>query len=154
MTKPAPMTVSVKAGSPATALSGMRFVTEGVIVMVRALEVRFVGAGFNTETEAVPTVAVSVPEIDAVSLVEFTKVVDLLVPFHRTFAPLTKPTPSNVKVKPLPPTLAVDGERLVINGFTVRLLDVDVPPPGAGLKTVTANTPALAMSDAESKAVN
>ena len=38
--------------------------------------------------------------------------------------------------------------------LTVRLLTADVPPPGAGLKTVIGNTPALTISADVSEAVN
>lgn len=154
LTKPAPVTVNVKSGSPPTAVSGVRFRTAGVTVTLLGLEVRLVGVEFKTVTEKIPTAAMSDEEIDAVNLVELTKVVDLLVPFQRTFEPLIKPAPFTVRVNPLPPTLTTTGERLVMDGFTVRLLAADKPPPGLGLKTVTGNRPAFAMSLAVSEVVS
>ena len=56
-----------------------------------------------------------------------------------------------------PPAIAVLGEILVSDGgglVTVKASAVDVPPPGAGVKTVIENVPAEAMSDAGIVAVN
>lgn len=137
LTKPAPVTVSVKSGSPPTEVSGVRFKSAGVTVTLLVLDTRLVGDGFKTDTEKIPTATMSEDEIEAVNLVKLTKVVDLLVPFQRTFEPLTNPVPLTVSVNPLPPTLTTAGARLVIDGFTVRLFAADKPPPGLGLKTVT-----------------
>jgi len=72
---------------------------------------------------------------------------------------LTKLVPLSVNSKaPLPPTTWA-GERVVIDGTgfgptTVSVVELEVPPPGAGLKTVTAGVPALATSAAVMAAVN
>jgi len=127
--KPTPVTVSVKFGSPTTAVRGARLVTAGVTRTLLALETRLVGVGFSTVTGYDPTLAMSPDFIDAVSLVAFTKVVDLLLPFQRTLEPLTKPVPFTVNVKLLPPTLTALGETLVMEGLTLRLLAAEAPPP-------------------------
>ena len=64
-----------------------------------------------------------------------------------------KPEPLTVRLKAAPPTVALDGERLVMVGPEFDALMVkadaeDVPPPGVGLNTVTWAVPALAMSAA------
>src|SRR5437667_9495089 len=84
-----PVTVSVKAAPPPTAVFGDRELSVGlafgvVIVNVCALEVPPPGVGLNTVTDAVPAVAMSFAEICARSSVLLTKVVVRLVPFHRT----------------------------------------------------------------------
>ena len=57
-----------------------------------------------------------------------------------------------------PPTVAVLGEMLASDGsavvVTVKVSAVEVPPPGVGVKTVTDNVPAEAMSDAGIVAVS
>jgi hypothetical protein len=92
--------------------------------------------------------------IEAVNWVELIKVVDLAFAFQRTFEPLTNPAPLTVRVKPAPPALTAVGNKVLMNGFTVRLRAADVPPPGAGLKTVIAGVPALTISAAVIEAVN
>ena len=56
-----------------------------------------------------------------------------------------------------PPAVAVLGDTLVSIGggtVTVKTRGVEVPPPGAGLKTVIESTPAAATSDAGIAAVS
>jgi hypothetical protein len=82
--------------------------------------------------------------------------VTLLFPLKLTVAPLTNPFPFTVKVKAAPPRIVLEGERDVIVGrglFTTKGEFPDVPPPGAGLVTVTLKDPAAAMSDAVIAAV-
>jgi hypothetical protein len=57
LAKPVPLTVNVKAGSPATAVSGARFVTDGVTVTLLAFEVSVVGVEFWTVMGKIPTLA-------------------------------------------------------------------------------------------------
>jgi hypothetical protein len=57
LANPVPLTVSVKAGSPTTAVSGVRFVIEGVTVTLLALEVSMVGVEFWTVMGNIPTPA-------------------------------------------------------------------------------------------------
>ena len=59
-----------------------------------------------------------------------------------------------VILNPRSPALTVVGEIVVIVGLTARLTALEVPPPGAGLKTVIGKVPAEAMSAARIVAVN
>jgi len=154
LTKPLPVTVSVNAGPPTTAFIGLRFPREGIAVMLTALETKLAGAGVRTVIGYVPTLAISAARIEAVSLVEFTKVVDLLTPLKRTTVPVTNPVPLTVSVKAISPARTVGGEIVVIDGFTTRLTALEVPPPGAGFKTVIGTLPELTMSVARIAAVN
>jgi hypothetical protein len=55
-----------------------------------------------------------------------------------------------------PPTAAVDGLRLVVAGtglLMVKVCELEVPPPGAALYTVTCAVPAVAVSTAVISAV-
>ena len=83
------------------------------------------------------------------------------VPFHLTTEPATKSLPVAVRVKAAPPVDAEVGERLVRVGtgllvapVTLKVAAAVVPPPGAGVKTVTETVPAMAMSDAGTAAVS
>src|SRR5262249_7669462 len=67
------------------------------------------------------------------------------------------PVPLSVSVKDGPPAETEFGLKLVSVGtglLTVNVTLLDVPPPGAGLKTVTCAVPATAMSPAGICAVN
>ena len=78
-----------------------------------------------------------------------TKVVGRSLPFQRTTELLTKFVPVMVRVNPPLPVTTVAGLMLLIvgNGFVmVKVAVLDVPPPGAGLKTVTFAVPAVATS--------
>jgi hypothetical protein len=68
-----------------------------------------------------------------------------------------KLVPFTIRVKAAPPTVALDGESVVTVGaglFTVNGELPEVPPPGAGLVTVTLNVPAVAISAAVMDAVS
>jgi hypothetical protein len=74
-----------------------------------------------------------------------------LEPFQRTTEVEMKLAPLTVSVNPAPPAVAEVGLMLVMfgTGFAAVIVNVtefEVPPPGDGLKTVTAALPALAMS--------
>src|SRR5579864_9748801 len=89
--------------------------------------------------------------ICAVRTVALVNEVVRLVPFHCTVDPETNPVPLTVNVKVAPPTVAVEGESVVIvgsGGLIVKVAALEVPPPGAGFTTVTCPLPALAMSAA------
>ena len=79
-------------------------------------------------------------------------------PFHCTVEVLTKFVPFTVRVKPTPPAMALVGEVVVIVGTGLLIVKVagvgEVPPPGAGLTTVTEDVPADAMSVAGIVAVS
>lgn len=115
------------------------------------------GDGLFTTTKAVPEVSRSAAEIDAVSWLEFTKVVGLLEPFQLTVAPLTKLVPLTVRVKAEPFTRALVGLSEVITGVGLLIVNVtgdEVPPPGVGVNTVIAAVPPEVMSDAGIDAVS
>ena len=126
-------------------------------VKVCALEVPPPGVELNTVTEAVPVAAMSAAVIAAVNWVEETNVVVRFDPFQRTLEPATKLLPLTVSVNAGPPAFAVAGLRLVVVGtglLIVKVRELEVPPPGAGLNTVTEAVPATAMSAAVITAVN
>lgn len=78
-------------------------------------------------------------------------------PFHRTVEPLTNPVPLTVSVNAAPPAMDEAGLRPVVAGTGLLIKKVwvlDVPPPGAGVNTVTWAVPAVAMSAADMAAVS
>jgi hypothetical protein len=86
--------------------------------------------------------------------VPLTKVVVRAAPFQFTTDPFTKPLPLTDRVKAAVPAVALDGDRLLMVGtglgaLTVNVDPAEVPPPGAGLNTVTCAVPALAISVVE-----
>ena len=122
-----------------------------------ALDVPPPGAGLKTVTDAVPVSAMSAAVIDAVICVALTYVVVRFDPFHRTTELGTNLDPSTVMVKPDPPAVALDGLRLVIPGtglLIAKFSVLEIPPPGAGLYTVTDAVPAVAISDVSIPVVN
>ena len=146
--------------------SGVRFCEAGADEMAsdRAADVPPPGAGFNTVTCAVPAVATSAAAMDAVRRVALTKLVLRLAPFQRTVEPAMKFEPSTVRVKPALPAVALagaiedsSGNGLLASGAVALIANVstvELPPPGAGLKTDTWAGPAAAMSPAVMAAVN
>jgi len=69
-----------------------------------------------------------------------------------TTEPETNPLPLTVIVDPMDPTITVAGEIADTTGaglLTVNVEEVEVPPPGAGLVTVTVALPAVATSEAD-----
>ena len=122
-----------------------------VIVNVTEFEVPPPGDGLRTMTAALPALAMSVAEIDAVSWLALTNVVERFEPFQRTMDVEMKLLPLTVSVKPVPPAVAEVGLMLVMlgTGFAAAIVNAtefEVPPPGDGLKTVTAALPELTMS--------
>ena len=147
-----PLTARVNATDPAVALVGeiVAIVGDGLLtVKVSGVDAPAVGAGFVTVTLNVPAAAMSAAVIDAVSCVALTNVVVLAVPLNFTIAPLINPEPLTVSVNAAPPAVALVGKSVAIVGtglFTLNIEFPEVPPPGAGLVTVTLNVPAVAMS--------
>jgi hypothetical protein len=94
----------------------------------------------------------------AVTFMELTNVVVRGLPFHCTTELLTKLVPLTVNVNAPEPALAVVGEIDVVVGtglFTVNATEFEVPPPGAGLVTVTPGVlPGVITSLARIAAVN
>src|SRR2546427_7669101 len=79
------------------------------------------------------------------------KVVGRAAPFHRTADVATKPLPLTVRVKSTPPAVTLLGasEPSVGAGLLiVKARAAEVPPPGAGVSTVTWAVPAVAISPA------
>jgi len=159
-TKPVPFTVSVKATPPAVALGGTIEISVGtglLMVKVCAFETPPPGAGFVTVTLTVPAVAMSAAVMAAVTCVPLTNVVVRFAPLNCTVAPLAKPVPFTVSVKPTPPVVTLAGEREVMVRFDGLLIVKgkfpEVPPPGAGFVTATLTVPAVAISAAVIAAV-
>src|SRR2546423_5097649 len=155
-----PVTVSVKAAFPAAALAGDRVesVGDGLLTLnVWAAEVPPPGAGVTTVTCGVPAAATSAAAMAAVSCVALTKVVVRVAPFHLTVLPLTKPVPVTVSVKAGLPADVLVGDRAARGGaelLTVNVWAAEVPPPGAGVTTVTDAVVAAARSVAGIAAVS
>jgi hypothetical protein len=98
------------------------------------------GFGLNTATDAVPTVAISAAVMAAVNCVALTNVVVRLPPFHCTTAVFSKLLPFTVSVNAAPPANAEFGAsevRTPTGVVTLKNAVFDVPPPGAGLTTIT-----------------
>ena len=75
----------------------------------------------------------------------------LTAEFETKFVPLT------VRVNPASPTVFEVGFMEVVVGtglLIVKVCELEVPPPGVGLVTVTLAVPAVAMSEAVIVAVN
>jgi hypothetical protein len=112
-----------------------------------------------TVTFTVPAVAISAAGMVATICVLVTEegVIAGLVPKF-TVAPARNPVPVSANVKAAPPAVAEVGAREVRVGAEAALIVndrlPDVPPPGAGLVTVTFAVPAVAISAAVMAAVN
>jgi hypothetical protein len=114
------------------------------------------GGAFTTVTEAVPGVAMSAAEMEAVTLVLLANVVVRADPFQSTTEPKTKFEPFTVRVKAGPPAVALLGTIELIEGtglLTVNVIAFDVPPPGRAFTTVTETVPAVLISDEGTVAV-
>src|SRR5882762_1402711 len=117
------------------------------------------GAGLNTVTCVVPAMAMSAAVMPACNCVALTNVVVRFVPFQLTTEPLRNPVPFTVSVNAAVPAVAFAGDSELIagTGFVALIVKAelpDVPPPGAGLNTVTCATIANNMSRAETAACN
>src|SRR5436189_279917 len=149
-----PVAVSVNAAPPAAALLGESELSVGtglLIVNVCALEAPPPGVGLKTVLGSAPAVAMSAAGICAWSCVLLTKVVMRSAPFQRTTDELLKFVPVAVSVNAALPASALGGEIELSVGTGLLIVNVEapeVPPPGVGLKTVTGDVPAVAMSAA------
>src|SRR5579872_3411824 len=153
---PAPFTVRVKAAPPAVAPVGAREVIEGtglaaLMVKLALPDVPPPGDGLNTVTRPVPAEAMSAAVMAACTCVALRNVVVRLEPFHLTTEPFINPLPFTVRVNAAPPAVPLAGNSEVTEGtgldaLMVKLALPDVPPPGAGLNTVTWASPASKMS--------
>jgi len=117
-TKPTPLTVSVNAVEPATALEGESEPIVGTALSI-VKEITFdvpPGAGFVTVRLAVPAVAISAALIAPVNCVALTNVVVLAAPLNFTTDVDTKPVPFTAREKAAPPAVALAGEREITVG--------------------------------------
>src|SRR5436190_729250 len=115
------------------------------------------GAGVATVICAVPAVPRSADEMAAVSCVALRTGVVRATPFQRTLEPLMKLVPVTVSVKAAFPAAALAGDRVESVGdglLTLNVWAAEVPPPGAGVTTVTCGVPAVARSEAGIAAVS
>jgi hypothetical protein len=160
-----PFTVNVNAPEPAITFVGASVVMVGT-GFGAALTLKFTefdvpppGVGFVTVTAGVPILVTSVERIAAVSCVALTKEVTRALPPKFTTDVLTKFVPFTVKVSAPEFTTTPPGESelTVGTGFaaavTLKLTELDVPPPGVGFVMVTAGVPVLATSAARICAV-
>src|SRR5206468_2222014 len=130
-----------------------------VMANVTEFDVPPPGDGLKTVTAALPGPAMSPAGIEAVSWLAPAKVVGRSAPFQRTTDVEMKLLPFTVSVKAAPPAVAEVGLMVVIagTGFAAVIANVtefEIPPPGDGLKTVTAALPGPAMSPAGIEAVS
>src|SRR5579872_7114180 len=162
--KPVPFTVKVKAAAPAIAPVGANEVMEGtglaaLMVKLTLPDVPPPGDGLNTVTRPVPAEAMSAAVMAACTCVALRNVVVRLEPFHLTTEPFMNPLPFTVRVNAAPPAVPLVGNSEVTEGTGLAALMTkptlaDVPPPGAGLETVTCAVPAAAISAAVMAACN
>ena len=125
-----------------------------------ALEVPPPGAGLTTVTGAVPATAMSAASIAAVNWVEDTNVVVRLCPIPLHYRTVDETAAIDGERERRTSDIGDAGFRLVVVGtgllitLIVKVWALEVPPPGAGLTTVTWAVPAVAMSAAVIAAVN
>ena len=112
----------------------------------------------TTVTEAVPPFAMSEAATVACSCVAVWETIARLLPFHMTWEDGMKLEPVTVSVKAGPPAMALAGESGdVVAGtglLTQNEIGGDVPPPGAGVKTVIELQPTIVKSEVGTAAVN
>jgi hypothetical protein len=152
---PLPLTVRKNALAPAAALAGTSEVMAGTgsavgaVIVENGRELEVI-VELDTEIAAVPGNAVSVAETVAVSCVALTNVVGRGDPFQFTTSPSTKFVPFTTSVNPVVPQYGVEvGASDVTVGATIEnVIGPDVPPPGAGVNTVTCAFPFKGMSAA------
>lgn len=145
----------MKAGPPACVVVGVKLVIFGpagaAIVIVELLD----------DAPAVVTVMRKVPGdvrkaagIAAVNWVALTNVVAIGVPFHTIVELATNPEPFTVRVKAGPPTVNVDGDKPVMVGVTVVMVNTELFDAVPFAFTVTSAVPCEAMRLAATVAVN
>jgi hypothetical protein len=127
-------------------------VVPAVMAKVSAPEVPPPGAGVTTVTATEFEVVRSAVLSEVRSWVALTNVVGRLAPPHWTMEEATNPLPFTVSVRPALPAAALAGDRLLATGtpaVTAKFTEPDVPPPGAGVNTVTGIARGAARSAAE-----
>jgi hypothetical protein len=154
-----PFTVSVNPPEPALLVFGTSDVSAGtglfaaVTLKLTELEAPPPGPGFVTTTAGVPTLAMSLACTAIVTCPALTNVTALPTPPNVAVAPFTKLDPFTVSVNPAEPAAMLAGTSGgVITGtglfaaVTLKLTELEAPPPGVGFVTMTAGVPTLAMS--------
>src|SRR5712691_2646980 len=148
-TKFVPFTVSAKSIPPAETLTGasppigVLIVGTGTVVTVKliGLDVPPPGSGLKTVMGKLPTAAISLARIWAVTWVALTYAVVRAAPLNWTTELLSKLMPLTVNVNAGSPAVLLVAEKVLIAGtgwLTVKTCGcIDVPPPGMGLVTVT-----------------
>src|SRR5499425_1815611 len=116
-------------------------------------------AGLVTTTARVPWPATSRPCTAILTCVAESTVTVRGWPPTVAVAPAAKPVPVTVSVKAALPAVTLAGLKLLMVGVGFTLATVserapDVPPPGAGVKTVTLGVPAAEISLAGMAAVS
>lgn len=118
-----PVTVNVNAPDPAAAFAGeiLLMVGTGLLPATTLKFTRFdwppPGAGFETATVGIPTLAISLAKIAAVSCVALTNVVTLAVPLNNTDELEIKFVPFTVNVNAGDPAVAPAGDKPDIVGM-------------------------------------
>ena len=157
-----PLMLGPFGGAPSGATemgNGMARADGAVTTNVSELLVPPPGGGFSTVTTAFVGFSTSAGKMAALTCVALMKVVTRAAPFQYTVAPCTKPVPDTTRSNAGRPASTVAGSRPVRAGgaaaeLIVKATAADVPPPGAGLTTVTCAVPAFATSVAEIAAVS
>ena len=150
-TKPVPVSMMLAALPTGTTVgkmpvnTGIGLSTSRVIALLLPPD----GAGFCTVSPPVP-LAVSADAGSAALISEpLTQVVARGAPFHATTEDGTKPVPEMSSIAPADPARTLEGltEVTVGTGLLIeKVAACEVPPPGAGLDTVTgANAPSSSL---------
>lgn len=129
------------------AMTGVGFVIE----KFAEFDVPPPGAGLKTVTGTVAAPPSDEAGTTALNCELVTNDVCRSLPAKRTTEFVTNPEPLTISVNAELPAAAASGLMLVMRGAGLLIINVaglDVPPPGDGLKTVIANVPPVAMSDA------
>jgi len=151
-TKLLPLIVKVCAAAPAATELGDSDNMTGTglfTVKLTELDAPPPGLGFVTTTGNTPPVAKSPALRDIVNCVELRKVAGCATLLYVTVELETKLLPLIVKVctAALAATELGDSDNMTGTGlFTVKLTELDAPPPGAGFVTTIGKAPATAWS--------
>jgi hypothetical protein len=158
VSNPVPVNVTV-AATPGGTLRGEIVPITGTglfMSYVTAADVPPPGAGFATVTMSSELPRIELAGNDVVNSPVLTKDVERFIPFQVTLEDGTNPVPfTSSGVAPAPATALV-GVIVTIAGsglFTWTVTAPDVPPPGAGLATVTAADPPFSNEAAGTTAV-
>ena len=157
---PLPSMSRVKGPPPAPPEAGVRPVITGTgfdeaakTVKLAGLELPPPGGGLITTTAKFPANARSETLRIIDSEPPFKKEAAWATPLKVTVDKAMNPLPLSVSVRGALDAAGVEaGDRLVITGcglfVTVKVIELELPPPGGGLLTTTAKLPAVEKSDA------